>query len=142
GIGNERFEIMDGIIHYKNGVYLASKSRVKNMIVWVVHDAPWADQPGYFMRHKKGEGKDFSFSLCLWNGRNLMKENASMTCLRQHKLDGNSDFFLYELLTHGSMREPKEVWEKGSNYDKLAVVHMATKEENDGSIFQFYDPMM
>ncbi|KAH9332122.1 hypothetical protein KI387_043703 [Taxus chinensis] len=137
-IDNERSEIMVGIIHYKDGVYLASKSKVENMIVWVVHDAPWNDHPSYHMRHKKGEEKDFSFdfSLCLW------KENSSMICLRQHKLDGNSDFLLYESLSHGSMNEPKEVWEKGSNYDKLAAVHMATKKENNGSIFQFYDPMM
>ncbi|KAH9292404.1 hypothetical protein KI387_042411, partial [Taxus chinensis] len=60
----------------------------------------------------------------------------------KHKFEGNSDFSLYGLLTHGSMREPKEVRAKGNNYDKLAAVHMATKEENDGSIFQFYDPMM
>ncbi|KAH9326063.1 hypothetical protein KI387_006241 [Taxus chinensis] len=109
-ISKERYKVMDGLILYKNRVYLVPESRVKNMILRVVHDTPWADHPGHFMRHDKGEG--------------------------------NSDFSLYGLLTHGSMREPKEVRAKGNNYDKLAAVHMATKEENDGSIFQFYDPMM
>ncbi|KAH9301511.1 hypothetical protein KI387_013094 [Taxus chinensis] len=85
---------------------------------------------------KVDEGTDFSFdfsSLCLWKGRNVMsfyeaRENSSMTCLRHHKLDKNSDFLFYELLTHGSMEEPKGIWERESNYDEIAAVPMSVIE--------------
>ncbi|KAH9317199.1 hypothetical protein KI387_018968, partial [Taxus chinensis] len=57
------------------------------------------------------------------------------------KFEGNYVYSLYGLLTHDLMRELKEVWAKGY-YGKLAAVHMVTEVEKDGSIFQFYDPMM
>ncbi|KAH9308597.1 hypothetical protein KI387_036508, partial [Taxus chinensis] len=59
-----------------------------------------------------------------------------------HKFEGNSEFSLYGLSTHAPIRERKEVRAKGNHYDKLAAAYMATKVENDVSIFQFYDPLM
>ncbi|KAH9328145.1 hypothetical protein KI387_000253, partial [Taxus chinensis] len=129
---------MVGLIPDQNRVYLLLESRVKSGILRVVHNTSWADHPGHFIRNNKGEGKKFSFSPCLWN---MMKENASMICFRKDKFEGNYVYSLYGLLTHDLMRELKEVWAKGY-YGKLAAVHMVTEVEKDGSIFQFYDPMM
>ncbi|KAH9318378.1 hypothetical protein KI387_020147, partial [Taxus chinensis] len=59
GIVGERYKIMDGLILYKNGVYLVSESRVKNKILRVVHDAPLAGHPGYLKTHEKVRGRFF-----------------------------------------------------------------------------------
>ena len=49
---DERYQVMNDIIYYKNRIYLVPKSKLKRDIMHTIHDAPSASHPGFFKTYK------------------------------------------------------------------------------------------
>ena len=47
------YKVMDGIIYYKDKIYLVLESTLKDKILREVHDAPLARHPGYLKTYRK-----------------------------------------------------------------------------------------
>jgi len=52
-IKDDRYKVVDGIIYYKDHIYLVPESTLKENIMRSMHDTPLAEHPGYFKTYRQ-----------------------------------------------------------------------------------------
>ena len=50
---DEQYKVIDGVIYYKDRIYLVSESSLKKKIMEAAHDSPLASHSGYLKPYRK-----------------------------------------------------------------------------------------
>jgi len=52
-VDDDRYKVVDGLIHYKGIFFLVQNSKHKDDIITSLHDIPMVGHPGFFKTYKK-----------------------------------------------------------------------------------------